>query len=60
MARTLDVYLHRHFVGNLIQDDHGEMVFDYAETWVNDPNAIPLSQSLPLRKKRRPVSASRW
>jgi HipA-like protein len=29
-----------------------EMVFDYAESWLNKPGATPLSQSLPLRKKR--------
>lgn len=52
MARTLDVYLHRHLVGSLIQDDFGEMVFDYSETWVNNPSAIPLSHSLPLRNER--------
>jgi serine/threonine-protein kinase HipA len=52
MARTLDVYLHRNLVGHLIQDDGGEMLFHYSETWVDDPAAIPLSQSLPLRKER--------
>ena len=52
MARTLDVYLHRHRVGILIQDEDGEMVFDYSETWLNDPKAIPLSKSLPLRQAR--------
>ena len=52
MARTLDVYLHNELVGHLIQDDGGQMVFDYAESWLNKPGATPLSQSLPLRKKR--------
>lgn len=52
MARTLDVYLHRNLVGCLIQDDHGELMFEYRETWLNDPNAVPVSQSLPLRKER--------
>src|SRR5271156_6629787 len=52
MARTLDVYLHDELVGHLIQDDGGQMVFDYVENWLNKPNAIPLSQSLPLRTKR--------
>ena len=51
MTRTLDVYLHRHLVGKLVQDDHGQMVFDYAESWLTNPTAIPLSQSLPLTKK---------
>jgi serine/threonine-protein kinase HipA len=51
MARTLDVYLHRHLIGKLVQDDHGKMVFDYVESWLRNPTAIPLSQSLPLTNK---------
>ncbi|ARN85090.1 type II toxin-antitoxin system HipA family toxin [Candidatus Nucleicultrix amoebiphila] len=52
MAKSLDVYLEDKFVGNLIQDNHGQMLFSYAEIWLENPNAIPLSQSLPLRKDR--------
>jgi serine/threonine-protein kinase HipA len=52
MARTLDVYLYRHLAGHLIQNEHGEMVFDYAESWLKNPAAMPLSHSLPLRKER--------
>jgi serine/threonine-protein kinase HipA len=52
MARTLDVYLHRVLVGHLIQDDDGQMFFDYAESWLENPAAMPLSHSLPLRKER--------
>lgn len=52
MARTLDVYLHNEIVGHLIQDDGGQMVFDYTESWLQKPGATPLSQSLPLRKER--------
>jgi len=51
MKRTLDVYLHRHLVGNLVQDEHGQMVFDYTEGWLANPAAIALSHSLPLTKK---------
>ena len=51
MKRKLDVYLHRHLVGNLVQDAHGQIAFDYAETWLNNPAAIALSHSLPLTKK---------
>jgi serine/threonine-protein kinase HipA len=51
MKRKLDVYLHRHLVGNLVQDAHGQITFDYAETWLNNPAAIALSHSLPLTKK---------
>jgi len=52
MARTLDVYLHRELVGHLIQNDGGQMVFDYAESWLQKPDATPLSHSLPLRRER--------
>jgi serine/threonine-protein kinase HipA len=52
MARTLDVYLHHELVGHLIQDDGGQMVFDYAESWLEKPDATPLSHSLPLRRER--------
>ena len=51
MPRALDVYLHRHLIGKLVQNDHGHMVFDYVESWLTNPAAIPLSQSLPLAKK---------
>jgi serine/threonine-protein kinase HipA len=52
MARTLDVYLYRDLVGHLIQDDGGQMVFDYAASWLEKPDALPLSHSLPLRPDR--------
>lgn len=51
MPRTLDVYLYGHLIGKLVQDDHGNMVFDYLEGWLSNPTAIPLSQSLPLTKR---------
>jgi serine/threonine-protein kinase HipA len=52
MARTLDVYLDKNLVGNLTQDDGGQMHFDYAENWLVNPDATPLSHSLPLRRER--------
>jgi serine/threonine-protein kinase HipA len=52
MAKTLDVYLHSEPVGHLIQDDGGQMIFQYAESWLERVGASPLSQSLPLRKER--------
>jgi len=52
MARTLDVYLFNDLVGHLIQDDGGQMVFEYTESWLDKPGATPLSQSLPLRRER--------
>jgi serine/threonine-protein kinase HipA len=51
MARVLDVYLHQHLVGKLVQNDHGQTAFDYVESWFTNPTAIPLSQSLPLTRK---------
>jgi serine/threonine-protein kinase HipA len=50
MARELDVYLHRRLIGKLNQDDHGAKTFDYAKEWLNDPDAYPVSHSLPLRQ----------
>ena len=52
MPRTLDVYLRRNFVGQLIQDENGQLAFFYAEGWLNNPDAVPLSHSLPLRKEK--------
>lgn len=52
MTRMLDVYLHRDLVGHLVQDDHGQMLFEYVEEWLEKQNAIPLSHSLPLRSER--------
>ena len=52
MARTLDVYIGDDIAGQLVQDDGGQMSFAYAEGWLNKPGAVPLSQSLPLRKER--------
>jgi serine/threonine-protein kinase HipA len=52
MARTLDVYLQNDLVGHLVQDDGGDMSFQYVESWLDRSGATPLSQSLPLRKER--------
>ena len=51
MARSLDVYLGRERVGLLEQDDSGAMTFRYGESWLQDPQAVPLSQSLPLKEE---------
>jgi serine/threonine-protein kinase HipA len=51
MARELDVYLDLNRVGKLLQDNHGEITFQYHENWIHDPQAVSLSQSLPLRKQ---------
>ncbi|MEX2495114.1 MAG: type II toxin-antitoxin system HipA family toxin [Woeseia sp.] len=49
MARTLDVYYDGESVGQLIQDDGGQMAFQYAASWLGRPEPLTLSQSLPLR-----------
>jgi serine/threonine-protein kinase HipA len=52
MPRTLNVYLHRQKAGTLTQDHHGDVVFDYDESYLTNPAAKPLSLSLPLTPKR--------
>jgi serine/threonine-protein kinase HipA len=59
MARTLDVYLYEELVGHFIQDDGGQMSFEYRESWLARPHATALSQSLPLRKERFPAKECR-
>jgi serine/threonine-protein kinase HipA len=49
VAQRLDVYLNRDLVGIVAQDDHGDITFEYAESWLAGDRPIPLSQSLPLR-----------
>lgn len=52
MVRVIDVYLQSDLVGHLVQDDGGQICFDYAERCLNKPGATSLSQSLPLRNTR--------
>lgn len=59
MARTLDVYFHEEPVGHLVQDDGGQMSFEYLESWLTKTGAVALSQSLPLRKERFPAKECR-
>jgi serine/threonine-protein kinase HipA len=49
MKQSLFVYYNDRRVGTLRQDEHGAMSFEYDSNWLQDPLAIPLSQSLPLR-----------
>jgi len=51
MARALNVYYDRELVGKLIQDDGGQMTFQYDKDWLTKPKPIPLSRSLPLREE---------
>ncbi len=47
--KRLVVYLHGGAVGTLTQDASGLLGFRYSPEWLNQPAAVPLSRSLPLR-----------
>lgn len=49
MARTLNVCYDHEIVGQLSQDDGGQMTFRYDASWLGKREPIPLSRSLPLR-----------
>ncbi|MCA3353425.1 MAG: type II toxin-antitoxin system HipA family toxin [Roseomonas sp.] len=49
MTRTLDIWWDGRLVGQLTQDQHGELGFAYAPDWLDDEAAQPLSASLPKR-----------
>jgi serine/threonine-protein kinase HipA len=49
--KRLIVYLSSELVGMLDQDDSGLLEFRYAEEWLNKPDAMPLSRSLPLQRE---------
>src|SRR5690606_23557307 len=52
MKRDLHVYLNESLTGHLTQDNNGRLSFAYATHWLNNPDAVPLSCSLPLRQAR--------
>ena len=49
MTRTLDIWWDGRLVGQLTQDQHGELGFAYAPAWLGDEATQPLSASLPKR-----------
>ncbi len=49
MARDLAVYLQGQAVGRLRQEDSGRLTFAYRDAWLDQPEAGPLSLSLPLQ-----------
>lgn len=49
MTRTLDIWWDGRLVGQLTQNQHGELGFVYAPVWLDDEEALPLSASLPKR-----------
>ncbi|MEO0996420.1 MAG: type II toxin-antitoxin system HipA family toxin [Pseudomonadota bacterium] len=51
MARALDVYHNQELAGRLIQDDGGQMRFQYDAAWLGRPTPRALSRSLPLREE---------
>jgi serine/threonine-protein kinase HipA len=50
MDKILDVYFHEKVIGQLKQDNHGDMSFKYSLSWLNDPDATRISCSLPLQE----------
>jgi serine/threonine-protein kinase HipA len=51
-ARRLNVFLNSRFVGLLTQESSGAIEFRYDRDWLDWPNTLPLSLSLPLREER--------
>ncbi|MDO9111186.1 MAG: type II toxin-antitoxin system HipA family toxin [Desulfatirhabdiaceae bacterium] len=51
MDANLNVFLHHFLVGKLRLDDRRRFVFQYDTCWLESPEAIPLSLSLPLRSQ---------
>ena len=51
MDRILDVYLYHYLVGQLVQDQNGQIQFSYDSKWLQSKFPVPLSYSLPLRKE---------
>ena len=49
MTRTLDIWWDSRLVGQLTQNQHGELGFAFAPEWLNADDAPPLSASLPKR-----------
>jgi serine/threonine-protein kinase HipA len=48
--RVLDVWWAKRIVGQLTENQHGELSFVYEPAWLADPDTPPLSASLPKRK----------
>ena len=51
MKKSLDIYWDNKFVGQLIQTPHGDLNFQYSDTWLHDINSRSISCSLPLQNK---------
>lgn len=60
MAKILDVYFYENNIGQLVQDNHGDINFTYSSAWLQNSNAVAISCSLPLQAevfKRKQCSA---
>jgi serine/threonine-protein kinase HipA len=51
VKRVLDVWWDKRIVGQLTENQHGELRFVYGPAWLADPDTPPLSASLPKREK---------
>jgi serine/threonine-protein kinase HipA len=51
VKRVLDVWWDKRIVGQLTENQHGELSFVYGPAWLADPDTPPLSASLPKREK---------
>ena len=51
VSEKLSVYLHNSLAGQLWLDDTSRFSFQYDYSYIEDPDAIPLSLSLPLREE---------
>ena len=49
MTESLNVYLGSQMIGRLWLDNARQFVFQYAESWLQDQQAVPLSLQLPLQ-----------
>lgn len=49
MTTTLDVYLHRHQIGQLGLDAARRFRFQYDGAWIEQADAVPLSLALPIQ-----------
>lgn len=47
--RTADIYVFQKRAGSLTEDDDGKFVFCYGKTYLDDPAAIAVSCTMPLR-----------
>ncbi|AJD41889.1 HipA-like protein [Rhizobium gallicum bv. gallicum R602sp] len=52
MTKVLNVWWDGSIVGQFTQDRHGDIGFAYAQAWLDDETALPLSASLPKRLER--------